>query len=206
MAVDPTQRDLLGLHRALLRGDNAARVRLAELLLPALQRRFAGRRELDRDDISSLIGLTVARYLAASDDYDPAKAPLLAYLYRDACGDIQNDAAKRRRHAEVLLPEEGFELLSAPGNHPVEDQVMELLDPLDVPRSTVEAALAAFRDLSREEREFLQLRAGGIRSTHVYAEVLGIAHLPAAEQRVEVKRAKDRLDKRLGGIRDRLSR
>jgi hypothetical protein len=87
----------------------------------------------------------------------------------------------------------------------VEDEVMERLDPLDLPGSQVQAVLAQVKELSPEDREFLRLRGEGVRSTHVYAQVLGIAHLPAEQQKREVKRAKDRLDKRLGSIRGRRS-
>jgi hypothetical protein len=90
--TDPSQAGLLALHKALLAGDNAARVRLAELLLPALRRRFANRRELERDDIESIIGFSITAYLSAPGQYEPARAPLLAYLYRDVDGDIRNEA------------------------------------------------------------------------------------------------------------------
>lgn len=203
---DPGEEALLALHEALLRGDIAARIRLAELLLPALRRRFASRRELDGHDIESCIGESITKYLGEPGNYDPARGPLLAYLYRDADGDIRNEAAKRRRRPEVLIPQDGLELLAPRGNPTVEDEVVERLDPLDLPRPVVESALAVIADLSEEERQVLLLRAEGVRSTHAYAEVLGIAHLPAQQQRREVKRAKDRLDKRLGSIRGRLTR
>jgi hypothetical protein len=204
-AEDPSQGALLVLHEALLGGDNAARVRLAELLLPALGRRFANRRDLERHDIESIIGLCIATYLSAPDKYDRAGAPLLAYLYRDIDGDIRNEVAKKSRRPEVPAEDEVLELRAPRGNPTVEDEVVERLDPLDRPRWQVEAALAQMKELSHEDREILRLRGEGVRSTHVYAQVLGIAHLPAEQQRREVKRAKDRLDKRLGSIGARLS-
>ncbi|MGH7719589.1 MAG: hypothetical protein ACREON_12200 [Gemmatimonadaceae bacterium] len=45
------------------------------------------------------------------------------------------------------------------------------------------------------DREALRLRLNGERRTHVFARLLGIEHLPVAEQRREVKRVKDRIDK-----------
>jgi hypothetical protein len=203
--TDPSQADLLALHEALLGGDNASRIRLAELLLPALRRRFANRREVGRDDIESIIGFSITAYLSTPDQYDPSRAPLLAYLYRDVDGDIRNEAAKRSRRPEMPMEYEILELHALHGNPAVEDDVMERLDPLDLPRWQVQAALRQIKELSYEDCEFLRLRGEGVRSTHVYAQVLGIAHLPAEQQRREVKRAKDRLDKRLGSIRGRLS-
>ena len=205
-AEDPGQEALLVLHDAVLSGDNAARVTLAELLLSAMRRRFANRRELDQHDIESIIGLSIASYLAAPDKYDRAGAPLLAYLYRDIDGDMRNEAAKRRRRPEVPAEEEILELRAPRGNQTMEDEVLERLDPLDLPRSVVQAALAQVKELSHEDRQILRLRGEGERSTYVYAELLGIAHLPPEQQRREVKRRKDRLDKWLGSIGARLSR
>jgi DNA-directed RNA polymerase specialized sigma24 family protein len=200
---DPGQEALLVLHEALLGGDIAARVRLAELLLPAMRRRFANRRDLEHDEIDSIIGNCIATYLSAPDAYDRARAPLLAYLYRDIDGDVRNEVAKRSRRPEVAAEDEILELRAPRGNPTMEDEVVERLDPLDLPRSQVEAVLAQIKELSQEDREILRLRVEGVRSTHVYAQVLGIAHLPAGQQRREVKRVKDRLDKRLGSIRAR---
>ena len=124
-AEDPGQEALLVLHDAVLSGDNAARVTLAELLLSAMRRRFANRRELDQHDIESIIGLSIASYLAAPDKYDRAGAPLLAYLYRDIDGDMRNEAAKRRRRPEVPAEEEILELRAPRGNQTMEDEVLE---------------------------------------------------------------------------------
>lgn len=192
------------MHDALLAGDVTASERLAEALLPALQRRFAGRRELDPHETNSLIGRSIAAYVAGPGKYDPDRAPLLAYLYRDIDGDIRNEIAKLARRPETPREDERLEVRASGGNP--EEDVLHQLDPLDLPRETVEAALHEFEALSEEERQFLRLRADGVRATHVYAEGLGIAHLPDAQQRRAVKRAKDRLDKRLERIRDRLSR
>ena len=63
-AEDPSQEVLLVLHEALLGGDIAASVSLAELLLPAMLRRFDNRRDLERHEIESIIGLCIATYLS----------------------------------------------------------------------------------------------------------------------------------------------
>jgi DNA-directed RNA polymerase specialized sigma24 family protein len=48
---------------------------------------------------------------------------------------------------------------------------------------------------SDTDRRLLELRLDGERKTVVFAEALGIAHLPIAEQRRIVKQNKDRIDK-----------
>jgi hypothetical protein len=47
------------------------------------------------------------------------------------------------------------------------------------------------------EWKVVQLMADGERRSPTYAALLGLGHLPAAEQAREVKRVKDRLQKRL---------
>lgn len=203
--ASPSQEQLLALHHALLAGDVTAPARLAELLLPALVRRLAGRREVDRAEIESIVGTSIATYLRHPDRYDATRAPLLAYLYQDALGDIRNEGAKPARRPEDAAEDGVLEHVPARGNLTPEDDVVDRLDPLDLPRSLVDAALAQIELLGDEDREFLRLRGDGVRSTHAYAAVLGIAHLPPDQQKREVKRAKDRLDKRLGSIRARLA-
>jgi hypothetical protein len=46
-----------------------------------------------------------------------------------------------------------------------------------------------------KDRQILALRLEGERRTAVFAEILGVSHLPMEVQRREVKRAKDRIDK-----------
>lgn len=202
--ADPSQERLLALHEELLAGDVTAPSRMAELLLPALKRRFVGRGDLDWPDIESIIGESITKYVLGPERYDPSRSPLLAYLYRDVRGDILNAIEKRRRRREEELEQPEVEHQAARGNPTLEDEVLDRLDPLDLPPEQVEAVLAEVGQLSTEDREFLCLRASGVRSTHAYAAVLGITHLPVQRQRREVKRVKDRLDKRLRSIRGRV--
>jgi RNA polymerase sigma-70 factor (ECF subfamily) len=50
---------------------------------------------------------------------------------------------------------------------------------------------------NQQDQQILALRLQGERRTEAFAEILQISHLPIAEQRREVKRAKDRIDKLL---------
>ena len=51
--------------------------------------------------------------------------------------------------------------------------------------------------LSDAESRALDLLLDGERKTAVFAEALGIGHLPMKDQRAEVKRVKDKLKKRI---------
>ena len=56
--------------------------------------------------------------------------------------------------------------------------------------------------LSKRELGVLELMLRKERKTAVYARAYGIEHLPVVEQRREIKRVKDRLQKRLNRARE----
>lgn len=96
-----------------------------------------------------------------------------------------------RRHHEHRIPWDVVELDTPARND--EDN-----DPPPVPP----AARVVIDALSEVDRQLFELMVDGERKTSVYAAVLGIAHLPADEQRHEAKKAKDRINarfKRAGG-------
>jgi hypothetical protein len=204
--AEPQQDELLRLHTQLCAGeDPTASARLAELLLPALRRRFRSTRAADPHTIDSLINLSIARYLRDPGRYEPARGPLLAFLYRDVEGDRKNELASlASRRAHELPDSEAVDVASAGRNPGTEEEVLDALDPFDVPREMLEAARSEAATLSEQDRRLLMLIGDGVRETVAYAEILGIAHLPTEVQRREVKRHKDRLKARVEVIRGRL--
>ncbi len=52
-------------------------------------------------------------------------------------------------------------------------------------------------ELTRTDKELILLMLDGIRDSRQYALAMGISHLDTGRQRAEVKRAKDRLTKKL---------
>jgi hypothetical protein len=54
------------------------------------------------------------------------------------------------------------------------------------------------------EREVAELMIGGVSDVAAFAAVLGIEQLPVGQQRVQVKRCKDRVSKRLQRLGERL--
>lgn len=204
---DPTQEDLLGLHRAHEEGDPVAGARLAELVLPALRRRFANAPVTDPQVVDSTIGYSIARYLAEPERYQPARGPLLAWLYQDVRGDLLNERAKQARRKErPLSDDDAFADRLADGNPSPEEAVVERLDRFDLPPSILEQARTSLAELDEMDRHILLLMEERVRATAAYAEVMDIAHLPVQQQRAAVKRAKDRLTKRMEALRDKLSR
>lgn len=205
---EPTSDELLVLHRALIDGvDPTVPARLAELLVPALARRFRRVSGPDVHTVESLIGLSIARYLSNPDRYQPDKGPLLAFLWRDITGDVRNEwAAHTTRRGQESPTDELIELVSFGRNPSLEEEVLDAVDPFNAAPDLVRAARQAIERFGPQDQELLALIAEGVRETAPYAAALGITHLPVGVQRAEVKRHKDRLKARLGGIRDRLSR
>jgi hypothetical protein len=202
---DPTPEELRELHEKLRSGNVVAPILLAAQLLPALQRRFIRRSGFDEHRVESLIGFRVAEYLAHPERYDPSRSPLLAYLWQDIDGDLKNELAAHAKRREREVPDSpAVELFHRERNPGVEEEALDAVDPFDAPAELIQAARAEAAHLNEQDRELVRLIDEGVRETAVYAEVLGIRHLPVERQRKEVKRHKDRLKKSLEAIRGRL--
>jgi len=125
--------------------------------------------------------------------YDPRRGGLEAYLRLSARGDLLNLERRERRHRQgrcdllrVALDPQAGKYLG------VED------DPCDrlILAEEEERLRRAPPGLGGDERRVWELMCRGERRTPVYAEMLGLSHLPPKEQRHEVKRWKDRIRKR----------
>lgn len=178
--------------------------RLAEALLPVLRRRLMSWNARTRDPhlVDSAIADTIVKYLRQPEVYDPSKMSLDRYLAMDARGDIRN--ALQSHHD---LPDSDLVmgvLVELPSGHrksPVEDEALDDLDPYDRPPSVVEAARRQLATLSDRDRELAELLVENVRSYAIWADRLGITHLPLEKQRREVKRQKDRISKKLERLR-----
>jgi RNA polymerase sigma-70 factor, ECF subfamily len=134
-----------------------------------------------------------------------SRGGLALYLAMEVRSDVKNelDSRKRRRRHESPVPEP-VELESLGRDSSVEEEVLDAIDPIEVPSEVIHAARQALGELSEVDRRLLGLMANGVRETSAYAAVLGISHLPAELQRKAVKRHKDRLKKRLERLGGRL--
>lgn len=211
---DPNNEELVELHAALVLGtDPTVPPKLAELLLPSLRRRFHRFAALDSDTVDSTIGWSIARYLRDPSRFDPERGALLPYMWQDIQGDLLNEVERRmvassdhapwRRRREI--PDtEALEVERDRRNPPVDEEVLDAIDPFDMPAALVDQARAELGRFDRRDHALLGLLTAGVRETAPYAEVLAISHLDIATQRQEVKRHKDRLKARLEVIRARL--
>jgi Sigma-70 region 2 len=137
--------------------------------------------------------------------YDPNKMSLEAYLRMSAKGDLRNVQHKEARHATRRADLEDVELLSTVRNkqQDADDDPIHIL----IRREEEEEAMHArpvspvpesvLLGLSAEETSVLKLMRRRERKTVIYARALGIVDQPFDEQKRIVKRAKDKLWKRM---------
>lgn len=194
-SLDP---DLL---RRLCEGDPIAPDQFCETYLPLLMADRRWRLPGIRDPhlIEEAAIQTVLDFVKRPDRYDPAKLPILSYLRMLAGNDLKNLIAKEARHARRRAPIEAVELHPSAGNQQQDGPSL----PGGVSHELVRRRLQAQVPDSRDQ-EAMAMMIDGVRETAAYARVYGLQALPAEEQRKQVKRLKDRLDKTMKRLGVRL--
>lgn len=160
-------------------------------------------------------------YLMAVDDalidlfqrprtYDPTKGSLLVFLRVAANNRLRNVLRSERRHSDRRAPIDAVEHVALAvkyGQGNIDDDPAEIVErrereeallaqlPPQHPVSVIPNSITD--DLTPAEREVLELHLRKERKTTVFARVMGIADLSPAEQKAQVKRLRDKLDKRL---------
>ncbi len=197
-APGPTQQAAIAIHQRLLAQDPTAANDLAVAYLEALviwlgetDPRVAEdiRVEAAEDAILALIRKPVS--------YDPELQTLEVYLRMSARGDLRNRLRREQRHNKGRMALTTVELSPDAGKYLGRTDDPSLpLRVAEEKRGIAEAIPDPVRrGLSETDRRALELILQRERRTSVYAELYGLLHLPAKEQRGEVKRHKDRLKK-----------
>lgn len=190
------------LHRRLLDGDPVAPSDLAVEYLDGLAEWLLERNPSIEPHLCETAAADAILALAKNPaSYRPEHSSLTSYLRMSAFGDLKNLLAKECRHrgSETVV-----ELSALDGKYVRDDAS----DPARLAEEHEEARrIARLRNdviprevqagLTAEEREVLELMMDGERKTEPYARALRIVHLPADQQRRDVKRVKDRLMKRI---------
>jgi hypothetical protein len=187
-------------HQRVLARDPVAFSQLAEWLYATLvqdtgrRARSRSGKAVDMTLVEEAVGEALLDYNDAPERYDPEQATLHAYLVMAAYRDFQNAASKERRHtqrqATVVVGEESLEI-------DVPDARSELDSLLNRISAEEWWSLVESTFTDPADRQVVIMLANGVRATESYARVLGITELPTEEQAREVKKAKDRLLKRL---------
>jgi RNA polymerase sigma-70 factor (ECF subfamily) len=135
-------------------------------------------------------------YVQHPEKYSPVRGKLSAYLFMSARGDLLNRLEREGRRRKKEIPLEDVELHPIMRNILVEEENTGDQIPYGMSISGLTEALnQVIKD--QVDKELLDLIIDGERKTECYSKILGISHLPIDEQRKQVKRAKDRLTKRL---------
>jgi RNA polymerase sigma factor (sigma-70 family) len=201
-ASEPSRHWQLQKHQQILNDDSpTAFAQLSEMALPHLisflKKEF---RQVEPHLRETAVIDCLLTYHAAPEKYDPEKLTLFAYLRMAARHDLLNAINHSNRQGRPLLD------IEEPG---IQEQLVKAdeadLDPIYWEESlgidtaaAREALLQSFeQDLNSTDRQLFILMLNGVRETEPYAEILQAADLPIAEQRRDVKRAKDRLTKKL---------
>jgi RNA polymerase sigma-70 factor (ECF subfamily) len=192
------------LHQRLLDGEPVASSELAETYLDWLATWLAHHNpQADPHHCDTTAEDAILDLIKRPQAYDPTKLRLDAYLRMSASGDLKNLQRKEYRRtarqidlAAVELSPHAGKYLSDEADDPA--RIAERREDDMANETKLAPRLEAARDgLSNGEAQALELLRLGERKTGPYAAALGIAHLPAAEQRQQVKRVKDKLKKRL---------
>jgi hypothetical protein len=140
-------------------------------------------------------GDAILALIRKPESYSPERQTLEVYLRMSARGDLRNLLRKEARHNKGRTPWIEVELSPDAGKYwrRTDDPSLSLC--LAEERQCVVDAIPDFvsRELSETDRRALELIVQKERRTSVFAELYGLSHLTAQEQRTEVKRHKDRL-------------
>ncbi len=203
----PSRDDDRALHGRLLAEDPPASSDLVSVYLAPLKRwlvdRFPAADAHLLEDAATDLLLGLAE---APRQYDPDRLGLSAYLRMAARGDVENALRSEQRRAARNAPLDVVELRQQAGNTQIEgppDPAVVVVAGPGIDPETMALIRGSFDD---REWEMVQLMADGERRYDPFAEILGIGHLSRPERERVVKRAKDRLKKRLERLAPKVRR
>lgn len=199
--------DTLRLHRRLLDRDPLAPADFAAVFLKPLiawlQSTNPGVEPMACEEAADE---AIVSFLLHPTKYDPQRLGLEAFLRMAAQRDLQNLLRKERRHQRKRRDWNVVEQTSEDGKYlqreddPSLPLQMEEARQRQAPPDTMRQQMTDV-----EERVWQQMQQGERRHA-VFAAILSVTHLPDDEQKLQVKRVKDRLKKRkerAGGNDDR---
>ncbi len=178
----------LDLHNLLRGGDVTAFSKICVVAIPYLETTLGSRfQNVERQLLHDIVIDTLIKYKENPSKYDSEGSALLSYLYMDAVGDMLNHLQKKNRQpALVPFSTSDVERVAAEDGEE-DDGIYAEFGELDLD------ALLRLLHLTPLDEQLVRLIANGQRDTAEYAKVLQIRHLPLSEQRLIVKRQKDRL-------------
>ncbi len=203
----PSAEDALALHARLREHDPVAPSELANAYLDSLvDWLIRANPRVDPHLCCQAAEDAILALIKNPQSFKPEKGPLDAYLRMSAQADLRNALGRERRHSKRREQLEVVELVASDGN-PQQGQGDPALvvEREEEEREAIELAvpLDLVQGFSREEQCVLDLMLKGERRTDAFARALAITDLPESDQRIEVKRIKDRIKRRMQRARGR---
>jgi hypothetical protein len=198
VSFDPAA--LLSVHGRLLAGDPTASADLFELVFGPLighAIKKHGAFGMDEDRARDLAVGVLASLVERPGMFDPQKGSLFGFLCMTLDGDAKNARRDEANRQEKIL-RLAVEVEQVGGNSYVTSPET---------RGDAERIMSQYgAEIVVEEgdHEVLRLILEDEREYEAYAVALGISHLPTKQMRAEVKRRKDRIEKRLERLKDRI--
>lgn len=190
--------ELRRLHDRVLAGDQVASAEVFKALQKPIAATIRSRRSIAWDVAIDLATDAIVSYLKAPARFEPNRASLFTYLVmiadRDALNHIRDSATEQKNVGRVV------ELERSAGNIYSESPEHRL---------DAETIMARHRDelvTDPEDERVLLLMLEGEQETAEYARALGIDDRPELEQRRLVKQRRDKLEKRLLRLREKIDR
>ena len=138
----------------------------------------------------------IVRFLLDPTKYDPQRLKLEAFLRMAAQRDLQNLLRKERRHQRNRRSWKVVEQMAEEGKYLRRDDDPSLPLQMEEVRQRQAPPDSMWQRMTEVEQRFWEQMQQGEWRNAVFAAILGVTHLPEAEQRRQVKRVKDRLNKR----------
>ncbi|MEO6302645.1 MAG: hypothetical protein ABIP51_05695 [Bacteroidia bacterium] len=137
---------------------------------------------------------TFLKYFKDPTRYDPLKQTLEKFLLMDAEGDLKNEWEKLKRKNKKF--DRSVELEEENGNSNIENEALNPEDYL-LNKEATKILEEKLKELFSNEKDIqvAHLMLSGERKSSEYIKILEIDNLNEEEQRSEIKRQKDRIDK-----------
>jgi hypothetical protein len=189
------------IHERILDGDPIAFSDLCERAIPSLTD-FLMKTGMSSDEslCQTVVHDLLIEYLENPPKYDPTKLDLFSYLRMAAKADLKNAIDKETRQNKKIIEFEDpnvEEWLGGRNNIQEETELSEWVEAetgLDIHQ-----IIGEFKDqFDARELEVINLMIiEGVRETETYAQVLGISNISIEDQRKEVKKFKDKVNKKI---------
>lgn len=202
------ERDLGAIHEALLAGDRTASRDLVNTctsqLYAILKHRYS---VFSQETVQDAVNDALIALIVHPERYSPSRGSLINYLVHIGANKLKDQLRSYRRRANELAVGGTVELAEAEANAHGGDGTGEWDAPAgaDLLSPDVEALLVEILP-EPQDRRIWELICDGRTAVADFAEVIGIDDLPPEEQRREVKRHRDRVQKRVFRRREEFRR